>query len=73
MEESPAAGMTERIDSRVEVLTIGHSTLPIEKFVEMLKAQSVQRLVDVRTIARSRYNPQFNHEELERLVALGGD
>jgi uncharacterized protein (DUF488 family) len=57
--------MAKKIDSRVEVLTIGHSTLPIEKFVDILKAHSVQRLVDVRTIARSRHNPQFNHEELE--------
>ena len=44
------------------VLTIGHSTRTIEEFVELLKAHQVERLVDVRTIPRSRRNPQFNRE-----------
>lgn len=46
------------------VYTIGHSTLPVETFVERLKAHGVERVVDVRTIPRSRHNPQFNREEL---------
>jgi len=44
----------------VRVLTIGHSTHPIEKFVAILKAHGVEQLVDVRTIPKSRHNPQFN-------------
>ena len=49
--------------------TIGHSTRPIEEFVSLLKAHGIQQLVDVRTVPRSRYNPQFNTEMLaESLV-----
>lgn len=46
------------------VLTIGHSTRTIEAFVELLQAHRIERLVDVRTIPRSRRNPQFNRETL---------
>jgi uncharacterized protein (DUF488 family) len=46
------------------VYTIGHSTRPIDEFVRLLKSHGVQKLVDVRTIPRSRHNPQFNREEL---------
>jgi|SRR6185437_6378304 len=46
------------------MLTIGHSTLPIEVFLNALKENGVQLLVDVRTIPRSRHNPQFGTEEL---------
>ena len=41
------------------MLTIGHSTLPIHAFVQILKENSCQVLVDVRTIPASRHNPQF--------------
>jgi uncharacterized protein (DUF488 family) len=44
--------------------TIGHSTRPIDEFLSLLKAHDIQRLVDVRTIPRSRHNPQFNSEAL---------
>jgi uncharacterized protein (DUF488 family) len=46
------------------VFTIGHSTRTLEEFVELLKAHSVGLLVDVRTVPRSRHNPQFNKETL---------
>jgi uncharacterized protein (DUF488 family) len=47
-----------------EVLTIGHSTRSVEAFIELLQAHDVKRLVDVRTVPRSRHNPQFNKEVL---------
>jgi uncharacterized protein (DUF488 family) len=54
------------------VLTIGHSTRPIEEFLSMLHAYGVQQLVDVRTIPRSRRVPQFNQDALaEKLNAAG--
>lgn len=37
---------------------------PITEFIEMLKVNAVERLVDVRTVPRSRHNPQYNCEEL---------
>ena len=46
------------------MFTIGHSTRPIEVFVRLLKAHGVQRVIDVRTIPRSRHNPQFNRDQL---------
>ena len=46
------------------MFTIGHSTRPIEAFVRLLKAHGVRRVVDVRTIPRSRHNPQFNRDQL---------
>ena len=46
------------------IFTIGHSTRPIKAFVRLLKAHGVQRVIDVRTIPRSRHNPQFNRDQL---------
>ncbi len=46
------------------VMTIGHSTRPAKEFIHLLKAHQVTRLVDVRTVPRSRHNPQFNRSEL---------
>ena len=45
-------------------MTIGHSTRPIKEFIHLLKAHGVKRLVDVRTVPRSRHNPQFNRSDL---------
>lgn len=57
---------------RFKVLTIGHSTRPLEEFVGLLQAHGVARLVDVRTIPRSRHNPQFNLETLPQSLAASG-
>ena len=50
------------------IFTIGHSTRPIEEFLTMLHSHGVCRLVDVRTVPRSRHNPQFNREDLSRAL-----
>ncbi|MES1261020.1 MAG: DUF488 domain-containing protein [Acidobacteriota bacterium] len=49
-------------------MTIGHSTHPAKEFIHLLKSHGVQRLVDVRTVPRSRHNPQFNRSELSRAL-----
>jgi uncharacterized protein (DUF488 family) len=46
------------------ILTIGHSTHSIEEFLDMLAAHGVQQLIDVRTIPKSRRNPQFHQDKL---------
>jgi uncharacterized protein (DUF488 family) len=46
------------------IFTLGHSTLPIERFMAVLQAYGIERLVDIRTISRSRHNPQFNDTAL---------
>lgn len=51
-------------ESALTVLTIGHSTRTLDEFVELLKTYSVTLVVDVRTVPRSRHNPQFNKETL---------
>ena len=57
---------------KFEVFTIGHSTHPIAEFVEILKAHGVKRVVDIRTIPRSRHNPQFNGEALAKSLHAAG-
>lgn len=63
--------------------TIGHGTRTIEDFVALLKRAGVALVVDVRTVPRSRSNPQFNGDQLpisleahqigyQHLAALGG-
>jgi uncharacterized protein (DUF488 family) len=68
---------------RKPFFTIGHSTRTIEEFIGLLQASEVQVVVDVRTIPRSRRNPQFNKDTLpetlqgfqiayEHMLELGG-
>jgi uncharacterized protein (DUF488 family) len=63
--------------------TIGHSTRSIQEFVDLLREAKVQLVVDVRTVPRSRTNPQFNRDALpdslagyqigyEHIAELGG-
>ena len=63
--------------------TIGHSNHPFGEFVELLTTHAIKEVVDVRTIPKSRHNPQFNEKRLaaslkkkgiryRRIEALGG-
>ena len=54
--------------ARSFVFTIGHSTRPIEEFIHLLKSHGVQRVADVRTMPRSRFNPQFDIAQLPDLL-----
>jgi uncharacterized protein (DUF488 family) len=65
------------------IFTIGHSTRSIPEFVELLRRAPADLVVDVRTVPRSRRNPQYNEDvladELEpfqlgyvRIAGLGG-
>lgn len=67
----------------VVIYTIGHSTRALPAFLELLHGHGIKQLVDVRTIPRSRKNPQFNTDALSQalreaqiryahLAALGG-
>lgn len=51
------------------ICTIGHSNRPIEFFVDMLVRNEVVHVLDVRTVPRSRHNPQFNRDELPATLA----
>lgn len=54
------------------VFTIGHSTLPITEFVALLGEVEADVLVDVRSIPRSRTNPQFNADVLRQALNKAG-
>jgi len=56
----------------VQVLTTGHSTRPIETMVEMLRDAGVELLADVRTIPRSRHNPQYESDALAASLRSAG-
>ena len=52
--------------------TVGHSIHPIEDFIGMLQAHAIRRLLDVRTIPKSRRNPQFSQENLRDSLHAAG-
>jgi len=55
-----------------QIFTIGHSTHPIDDFIQMLTANSVTLLGDVRTVPGSRHNPQYGAEQLAESLAEAG-
>jgi uncharacterized protein (DUF488 family) len=56
----------------ITYFTIGHSTHLIGEFITMLLTEKIEIVVDVRTIPRSRTNPQFNSETLPIVLAQHG-
>ena len=65
------------------IFTVGHSTRPIDKFIALLRTYDIECIADIRTVPRSRHNPQFNadalrttlgthHIEYVPMAALGG-
>lgn len=52
--------------------TIGHSTRTLEELLALLRTHGVTRLVDVRTVPRSRHNPQFNRDTLPEALQGAG-
>lgn len=54
------------------IWTIGHSTRPIDEFTTLLLGQEIRILVDVRTVPRSRHNPQFNTDTLGKSLEQAG-
>ena len=57
---------------RREIYTIGHSTHEIGYFIDLLKTHGVNCVVDVRTLAFSRFNPQYNKEKLSASLRDAG-
>jgi len=56
----------------LKIFTIGHSTRSLDAFVHLLQTYSIGLLVDVRTIPRSRHNPQFNYDTLGEALPRHG-
>jgi uncharacterized protein (DUF488 family) len=57
---------------KARILAIGHSTRLLEEFVDLLRSCNVTTLADIRTIPRSRRNPQFAQEALVRSLPAAG-
>lgn len=68
---------------KLPFFTVGHSNRSLDEFAELLRAAEIALVVDIRTIPKSRANPQFNEDtlpgalaayqiEYERIAALGG-
>ena len=73
----------ESMGSSLTIHTIGHSTRPFDDFVRILNTYGIEALVDIRTVPKSRHNPQFHIDSLraslpdngiayQHLAALGG-
>ena len=58
--------------SSLRIFTIGHSNRPIEEFIRLLEAHGVKHVIDIRTIPRSRHNPQFNADVLPKSLRAAG-
>lgn len=53
---------------KTTVYTIGHSTHSIDEFIAILKQYNINELIDIRTIPKSRHNPQFNEQDLAHVL-----
>jgi len=58
--------------SELTLFTIGHSNLPIDRIIELLKTQEIEILVDVRSSPYSKYNPQFNQDQFQWSIEKAG-
>ncbi len=60
------------VTPELTLFTIGHSTRTLPEFIEILRAYRVAEVVDVRSVPRSRHNPQFNKETLPASLRENG-
>jgi uncharacterized protein (DUF488 family) len=58
------SGRMQRQQHHLRIFTVGHSTRPIDEFIEILRSHGVKQLLDIRTIPKSCHNPQFNSDAL---------
>ena len=58
------AGKSKKKSASLRIFTIGHSTRPISEFMELLCTHGIAQILDIRTIPKSRRNPQFNSDAL---------
>lgn len=58
--------------AKCAIYTVGHSTHSAEEFIEMLKAHSIELVVDVRTVPKSRHVPHFNTDALAKTLRSAG-
>jgi uncharacterized protein (DUF488 family) len=62
MTKHPPSEYVHRLEDTI--FTVGHSTLPLEDFIALLHVYRIKCVADIRTVPRSRHNPQFNGDTL---------
>ena len=68
-----ASELTERVTRLTDVIfSIGHSTRPLHELLALLRAHGIHTLVDIRSIPRSRRNPQYSQEALRQAIQAEG-
>ncbi len=60
--------MKKTTKCRLIIYTIGHSTRTISDFISLLREYGIKQLIDIRTIPKSRHNPQFNQADLRQAL-----
>lgn len=65
----PSSAEVARTDT---IFTVGHSRRPLDEFLALLQAHGIRHLVDVRTIPRSRHNPQFGQDQFVPALEAAG-
>jgi uncharacterized protein (DUF488 family) len=64
--------MLDVMPEPVGIWTVGHSNHAFDRFVELLRGERIECLVDVRSYPYSRFAPHFNHEELRSALPAAG-
>jgi len=72
MRRARARGSPRHVQLEARIFTIGHSTRSVEELAQILRAWGVREIVDVRTLPRSRHNPQFDASVLPKALAPYG-
>ena len=54
------------------IFTVGHSTRPLEEFISLIAAYGIECIADIRKMPGSRHNPQFNGENLAKVLRTVG-
>jgi uncharacterized protein (DUF488 family) len=69
---SPAKRNLPKKPPALTIFTVGHSTRTLPEFLKLLEGYGVERVVDVRSVPRSRHTPQFNAARLAKKLRSAG-
>lgn len=73
VKREPALKLASAADEKAPlVCTIGHSNQPLETFIDLLRSHGIDRVIDVRTVPRSRHNPHFGQDLLPASLEAAG-
>lgn len=70
--QEPGAGCRDGAGAPLPFYTVGHSTRTVDEFIALLRTAGIGLVADIRTVRRSRHNPQFNEDSLPAALAATG-